>query len=93
MPQIVGHLLDVEDVPPYVDRATNEIKRDRFTRLHVLEGRDKYEVSVPRDFAGTLPQPQTGPHAFAVRIRAWASRGGASIGYDLTGIAPVTSSK
>lgn len=91
MPQIAGHLLEIEDVPPYVNRDTGAIERDAFRRLHILDGREVIGVRVPNDFGKPLPAP--GPVLVAVRVRAYLSRGQANLSWDLTDVQDVAAKR
>jgi len=85
MPRIIGQLLKIEQVPAYTDRATGEVKREAFPRLHVLEGHKVYEVNVARDYAAAgkpIPQENT-PVDLSVEVRTYVSRGNAQMVFDL----------
>jgi hypothetical protein len=83
MPKIIGQLLDIEQVPPYIDRKTGVQEREGFPRLHVLEGRAVHQINVDaRKYVG--PSPTIGTVIEAeVEIRSYVSRGNAQMVFDL----------
>jgi hypothetical protein len=76
LPRIVGRVVDVEDVAPYVVPATGEVRGEPHTRLHVLEGRNVYVLRIGPEFG---PAPSTDSEIDAeVTVRAYKNRDGAA---------------
>lgn len=81
--KIIGQLLKVEQVSPYADPKTGEIVRPAFPRLHVLDDIKVRQVDA-RQFTGELPHP--GPVDLDVDVRAYNSRNGVVVAFDLLGV-------
>jgi hypothetical protein len=91
MPLIVGPLLDVENVPGRVDPSTGQVGSATL-RLHVLEGRQTYQIRAALDLAAQVPAaPRVGTLGPVVTchvsVGAYQSRkSGTVVTYDLLGL-------
>jgi hypothetical protein len=83
MPRIVGRVLKVEDVPPYVNRQTQQVERAGFTQLHVLEGVKVERIRIPQNFPHSMPK-QDDEVSVEVAVRPYVQRGGQSAAVSYT---------